>query len=32
MMTSQADVMQMGVVIGQAAEHVHLCVCVNVCT
>lgn len=29
MMTSQADVMQMGVVIGQAAEHVHLYVCVR---
>lgn len=30
MMTSRADVMQTGVVIGQAAEHVHLSVCVCV--
>lgn len=28
MMTSRADVMQMGVVIGQAAENVYLCLCV----
>lgn len=35
MMTSQADVMQMGVVIGQTAEescvHIYKCVCVCVC-
>lgn len=31
MMTSRADVMQTGVVIGQAAEHVHLSVSVCVC-